>query len=153
MIPIASTIVYTQKQFNDDILNLCDQLRHGGHDLIVGINRGGCIPAVCLSHNIKIPCSMIDFSTRDGVNIMPENLSDYFAKVSQQYKTILLVDDLVDSGVSLSKVVDVANQYCNVEVAVLLHNIDVDVGVPVYSGTKFSRETEPRYFDFWWEQY
>lgn len=152
MIPIRATIQYTQEKFNDDMANLCEMLEGNDFDLIVGINRGGCLPAVCLSHHLKIPATMIDYSTRDGVNISPQNIVDYFSKISDTYKHILLVDDLVDSGVSMTRLVSVAKAYCKqVSVATLLRNTDIDVGVPHFAGTTFSRQTEPRYFDFWWE--
>jgi len=121
-------------------------------DLIIGINRGGCIPAVCLSHELKIPTTMIDFSTRDGANVYPESIYAYFAGLSSRYRNILLVDDLIDSGVSMSLLVQTASQFCNVSIATLLHNTDVNINVDHYWGTAYSRKTEPRYFDFFWEQ-
>lgn len=138
--------------FNDDMEVLCNQVAGRDFDLIVGINRGGCIPAVCLSHHCRIPTTMVDYSTRDGYKTLPEDLVLYFMDLSVKYDNILLVDDLVDSGMSIKHLVEVAtNAGLNVSVAVLLHNTDIELDVPVYVGTKFSRQEEPRYFDFWWE--
>lgn len=146
-------IAYTQDNFNRDMTSLVDQLKYRQFDLIVGVNRGGCLPAVCLSHSLGIPATMIDFSTRDGVNIHPQSLYGYFEGLSDKYQDILIVDDLVDSGTAMKKLINTASQFCTVSVATLLHNVDVDLSVDHYWGTPYSRQIETRYFDFWWEVY
>lgn len=147
------TIAYTQADFDRDIKTIITKIGDKRFDLIVGINRGGCIPAVCLSHALKIPATMIDWSTRDGANVHPKTLYGYFEEVSDQYNNILLVDDLVDSGVSIAKVIRTAQMFCTVSIATLLYNTDVELSIDRYYGTPYSRRTEPRYFDFWWEVY
>ena len=151
-----NTIKYTQENFNTDIKRLVSKLNHQSFDLIVGINRGGCIPAVCLSHALKIPVTMIDYSTRDGVNIHPENVKSFFFEQIANYRNVLLVDDIIDSGKSAKKLIQETGCGYNRDVtfATLLYNTDVDFStVDVVWGTSFSRTTEPRYFDFWWETY
>lgn len=148
-----SNIFYDRQRFEHDIKSLVTQLNGIPFDLIIGLNRGGCLPAVCLSHALKKPATMIDWSTRDGANITPKSIQTYVADVSTDYKYVLLVDDLVDSGKSIKSLVAKFTPHCNVEVATLLHNTDVDLGVQHYYGTAYSRKAEPRYFDFWWEMY
>lgn len=147
------TILYSHEDFDRDMDILVEQLDGKVFDLIVGINRGGCLPAVCLSHALKIPCTMIDFSTRDGVNIHPVSIYGYFEGLTDHYDNILIVDDLIDSGVAMKKILSVATCFTRPTVATLLHNTDVDLGVEHYYGTAYSRKTELRYFDFWWEMY
>lgn len=148
-----NTILYTQEHFNRDIKVLINQLKDKQFDIIVGINRGGCLPAVILSHALKTPVTMIDYSTRDGVNIYPPSLYQYFDSLSGTYPSILIVDDLVDSGKAMGEVVRNARMFHTVTVATLLHNVDVNIGVEHYFGTPYSRSIETRYFDFWWEMY
>lgn len=148
-----NTIFYDKPWFDRDISHLYDQLKTKDIHLIVGINRGGCLPAVCLSHALKLPATMIDWSTRDGANVHPRSLYGYFEEISGKYKNVLIVDDLVDSGTSMKKVLQTAQLFCNVGVATLLHNTDVNLDVAHYWGSSYSRRTEPRYFDFWWEMY
>lgn len=145
------TIKYTFEDFERDMRSLVFQLDGKKYDLIVGINRGGCLPAVCLSHALKIPATMIDYSTRDGVNINPKSLFGFFADLVDRFPNILIVDDLVDGGSSMKCLLPAAKACCNVEVATLMYNTDVDIDVKHYYGTAFSRKSEPRYFDFWWE--
>lgn len=148
-----NTIKYTQENFNRDIKILIRELSGKQFDLIVGINRGGCLPAVCLSHALKIPATMIDYSTRDGANVHPRSLREYFSQLSGLYSKILIVDDLIDSGKAMTEVIQRAREFHNVAVATLLNNTDVDLGVDQYWGTSYSRKNEPRFFDFWWEEY
>lgn len=148
---LNNTILYNQDDFERDMKALVQQLKDKEIDLIIGLNRGGCLPAVCLSHALKKPATMIDWSTRDGANITPKSIYSYIIDVSAKYKNILIVDDLIDSGKSMKDLLYIITMYCNTTVATLLHNTDVELGVPHYSGTKFSRKDEPRYFDFWWE--
>lgn len=148
-----NTIKYDKDWFDRDIKSLIEQLKGQQFDLIVGVNRGGCLPAVVLSHALKIPVTMIDYSTRDGVNISPKSLYRYFEDLSEEIGDILIVDDLVDSGKSLLEVVKHARMFHHVEVATLLHNYDVKLPVDHYYGTVFSRKEDKRYFDFWWEEY
>lgn len=147
------TILYTQEQFNQDMETLIRKIDQRRFNLIVGINRGGCLPAVCLSHSLKVPATMIDYSTRDGANVHPTSLDAYFEEIAKTYKSILLVDDLIDSGKSMEQLVRVSSAHCDVSVATLLHNTDLTLSVDHYWGTAYSRTSEPRYFDFWWEMY
>ena len=150
---MGETIVYTHEDFNRDMGRLVSQLKDKEFDLIIGLNRGGCLPAVCLSHALKKPATMIDWSTRDGANIHPKSINSYIAEVSSTYKNILIADDLIDSGRSMKALLYCVKPYFNVTVATLLHNTDVDLGVDHYYGTAYSRSVEERYFDFWWELY
>lgn len=147
------TILYTQEQFNQDIVTLVKKIDQRRFNLIVGINRGGCLPAVCLSHSLHVPATMIDYSTRDGANIHPQSLDAYFEEIGVTHKSILLVDDLIDSGKSMTQLIRIASNHCDVSVATLLHNTDITLSVDHYWGTAYSRTDEPRYFDFWWEMY
>ena len=49
------------------LIQIEDQMVHSNWmpSLIIGINRGGCIPGVYLSHRLKIPHEVIDIRLRD----------------------------------------------------------------------------------------
>ena len=64
-------------------------------DLIVGLTRGGLVPAVMLSHMLDKPMQALNWSTRDHV----ENCSDAAtAEDAVNGIKILIVDDICDSG-------------------------------------------------------
>lgn len=150
---MTDTIVYSFRDFEHDVDELIAQLEDVEFDLIVGINRGGCIPAVVLSHALKTPCVQLNHSTRDG--FMQGELSNFMTSI-KQYNRVLFVDDIIDGGSSMKEIISVAEyylQYC--AVATLLYNIDTQFRnyADHYYGTAFSRKQETRYFDFWWELY
>jgi len=68
-------------------------------DYIVGITRGGLVPAVLLSHYLNVPCETLKVSLRDGSECesnlwMAEDAFGHHAPP----KKILIVDDINDSG-------------------------------------------------------
>lgn len=146
-------IKYDKDWFDRDIKSLVKQLKPLQFDIIVGVNRGGCVPAVILSHALKVPVTMIDYSTRDGANIHPKSLYRYFEDLSEEFTDVLIVDDLVDSGKCIQEILTSARLFTCVSVATLLYNTDVKLPVNHYCGTMYSRKEDSRYFDFWWEEY
>lgn len=65
------------------------------YDGIVGLSRGGLIPAIILSHKLGLPVKPLTYSSKQGQgdkhhdNIIPEWFSE---------GRWLVVDDIVDSG-------------------------------------------------------
>jgi hypoxanthine phosphoribosyltransferase len=88
-------------------------------DYVVGITRGGLLPAKMISHYLKVPMYTLDVSLRDNVQEGPEsNLwmpCDAFGAVDPEdvkltksrwdvskRKKILIVEDINDSGETLN---------------------------------------------------
>jgi hypoxanthine phosphoribosyltransferase len=69
-------------------------------DEIIGISRGGLVPAVMLSHILDKPLRVINYSTRDK---MVEGSSAF--KWASNKKRYLLVDDIYDTGLTISTIV------------------------------------------------
>ena len=89
-----------------DVLSMVKQLEYDVSkwrpDIIVGIARGGCVPALHLSHALDRPLELITWQTRDG------NETTYSGPIEeaiQQGKTVVFVDDINDSGRTLNEVV------------------------------------------------
>ena len=72
-------------------------------EIILSINRGGCIPGIYLSHKIEIPHKVIDIQLRDSL-VSPNFsvLNDCLSK----YQKLLIVDDINDSGNTLKLIKD-----------------------------------------------
>ncbi|NBP56111.1 hypothetical protein EBU71_06170 [bacterium] len=98
-------------------------------DYVVGITRGGLIPAVMISHYFGVPCETLKVSLRDGsdcesnlwmaedalgypknertvedendIGSILEAASDLLEK-SAPYKNILIVDDINDTGATFN---------------------------------------------------
>lgn len=69
-------------------------------DLIVGLSRGGLVPAVHLSHMFDVPMLPLVWSTRDHVMKDKNVLYDLIDRIHHEEK-VLIVDDIFDSGKTL----------------------------------------------------
>lgn len=83
-------------------------------DVIIGLARGGLLPATIMSHYLDIPLIAISYSSKSGKgdnkhhnNYLPE--IDVISKNNPvvfeiKHPTICLIDDIADSGKSLYEV-------------------------------------------------
>ena len=70
---------------------------------VVGIYRGSLGMAVHVSNLNNVPMSMIGFQTRDGEDKEPYWIHNL---IDENTKTVLVVDDIFDTGHTMKKVVD-----------------------------------------------
>jgi hypoxanthine phosphoribosyltransferase len=96
-------------------------------DLVVGISRGGVIPALFMSHSWNIPLDVIVTSSYTKENKQsklkigkPSYLC--FSDVTKESK-ILIVDELVDSGKTMKAVVNLYKKkgFKNIRTCVLFY--------------------------------
>ena len=141
------------ERYKEMMKKILDEVKPENYDIIVGLHRGGNIPAIHLSHKLNIPCISIDWSLRDG-NITDRSLADaniLSNLVHKDNKRVLIVDDIIDSGDSLRTLLDRANiPRLQVGIASLIYN-DEQMIVPNAYGRKISRSTHKDWFEFWWE--
>jgi hypoxanthine phosphoribosyltransferase len=156
MIDATSIIDYTHDQFVTGIESIASQIKQSGFepDLIVGIVRGGAVPAVHLSHKLKTPVQMVHWSTRDANGCesncwIPEDI--------QKGCNILLVDDIVDGGDTIRELLadwqkSIAEPLKreNIRIAAMWYNVSQDVTVDFYHRT-IDREQDSRWIVFDWE--
>lgn len=151
---------YSQTQFNDDVKFLASSIQKDSWapDYIVGLVRGGLIAATCLSHKLNCPLMPLRWSASDDFKCHSD-FDDILFQV-ELGKNILFVDDLVDSGNSLSKLfvkLEENTQIDRCRVAVLLYNNDIQLvdteskSIKAYCSTSFSRSSDTRWVQFWWE--
>lgn len=88
----------------DDVETMCDDLAQRIRcDLVVGIKRGGVVPALHLSHSLGVPMEVVTWQTRDGVTQEADNQVVKDAVLAG--KTVVFVDDINDSGLTMSEVI------------------------------------------------
>lgn len=142
---------YTYNQFVIDADSLVDQIISSGkfYDYVVGVVRGGTIPAVYLSHRLGIPMRTVSWSTFHS-DQMRESALD-IADDIQDGKNVLIVDDILDSGRTMKELLeDWGCDRDKVGIACLIYNKDQAIK-PDYYGTLISRETYSDWVHFWWE--
>jgi xanthine phosphoribosyltransferase len=119
---------------------------------LVGIGRGGLVPAAYLSHRTGLPMLSVDHSSGDH-GFGAELLDKLAAKIGAGAR-ILIVDDINDSGATINylraaieaKVADPDG----LRVAVLVHNVRSDARAE-YHGSEIDRDRDKRWFVFPWE--
>ena len=88
---------YTYEQIHQLTIKAGENIlnEHIDYDYIVGVLRGGLVPATILSHYTGIPLDIIKWSTRD----FTQNVVNHeIAKLLNEGVNIVLVDDINDSG-------------------------------------------------------
>lgn len=89
-------------QADDLIKDIASHYKYDKITRIIGISRGGLIPAVRLSHLLNIPMETLNWQTRDGEK------KQYFKLLNiakyEDISTTLFVDDICDSGATLEEI-------------------------------------------------
>src|SRR4028119_477493 len=86
------------ERFLDEVETLARQIEADGWkpDFLVGIGRGGLVPAAYLSHRTGLPLLTVDHRT--GEHGFGDELLDKLAAKIRDGRRILIVDDINDSG-------------------------------------------------------
>lgn len=143
-----------QTQFIDDVRALSELLCNDDWqpDFIVGIGRGGLVPAVFLSHATGIALLSVDHSSK-----VPTFGDELLAKLADKTKAgirLLIVDDINDSGKTLRYLkhafLAAGGSAAHLRVAVLIDNIR-SIETVDYRARTIDRQLEPRWFVFPWE--
>tara|TARA_B100001250_G_scaffold201753_1_gene172940 strand:- start:99 stop:551 length:453 start_codon:yes stop_codon:yes gene_type:complete len=143
---------YAIDEMHVAIIRIIEQMNDSNWvpEIILSINRGGCIPGIYLSHKIEIPHKVIDIQLRDS-SVSPNFsvLNDCLAK----YKKLLIVDDINDSGNTLKLIKDhsVKNE-SEIRFAALINNIKSKIKID-YQGQLIDKSKNPVWIVFPWEKW
>jgi xanthine phosphoribosyltransferase len=134
-------------------------------DYVVGLTRGGLLPAVMVSHYLNIPMQSLDVSLRDGGECT-SNLG--MAEDAFEGKNILVVDDINDQGSTLNWIMNDWPSGCfpdnerwehiwgnNVRFAVIVDNLSSQCSVGMnYWGMEVNKAENDVWIEFpyeeWW---
>ena len=176
-------IHYTWNDINSQVAELAHQLNSSTWrpDYIVGITRGGIIPAVMLSHYLRCQMYTLDVRLRDsnGEHGLESNAwmaEDAFGYVDDQKtfknrwdpairKNILIVDDINDTGATFDWIKKDWQSLClpnegswdtvwgkNVRFAVLTNNLASPVTVE-YAATEVNKAEKDCWLVYSWEEW
>ena len=144
---------YSWSDFDKDIDTISNQLinTHWTPDYIVGVKRGGLIPAIKLSHILNKPLIMMSCQLRDSQD---NEVRLYEVEEISKDKKILVVDDICDSGITLSQIIlkFYANGFGidNMKICSLIFNTAQKFLVD-YSGRNIDRTQDDSWIVFPWE--
>ena len=160
MSEVPSVIIYSQNDFLEGIDDIVKQIEQSEFepDLIVGIVRGGSVPAVYLSHRLKIPVQMVHWNTRDSSKWGNES-NCWIPEQMMGGLKVLLVDDIVDGGDTIRELLadwqtSVAGMgqlpVDNIRISSMIYNTAQSVRPHFYHQT-IDREQDQRWIVFHWE--
>ena len=100
-------IYYSWQDVEHQVHEILRQITNSGWrpDYVVGLTRGGLVPANLISQYLAVPMECLKVSLRDDTSQSESNLwmaEDAFGHDMEQPKNILIVDDINDSGATLN---------------------------------------------------
>ena len=150
-------------------------------DYVVGITRGGLLPALLISQYFTVPMNTIRVSLRDHLETecnawMPEDAFGYVSSKEQlitksrwdisKRKNILIVDDINDSGATIEWIKKDWQSSClpdektwetiwnkNVKFAVLVNNEASNFKDIDYTSMSINKAEEDSWIEFPWENW
>ena len=135
---------------------------------IVGVTRGGLLPAVMISHYLNIPCQTLKVSLRDGSDDDCES-NLWMAEDAFCGKNILIIDDINDQGSTINWIMKDWASGCNprsgmwdsiwgnnVRFAVIVDNLASKANVKMnYVGMEINKAESDVWVNFpyegWWK--
>lgn len=133
---------------------LSRKLREGDWmpEVIIGVGRGGLVPAVYISHQLELPMLSIDHSSK--VPGFADELLAKVATMSAEGRRLLFVDDINDSGGTIQYIRDRLDEggcsQDNLRFAVVINNKGSKVEVDLWADM-IDRAEDKRWFVFPWE--
>lgn len=121
-------------------------------DFIIGIGRGGLVPAVYLSHATGLPTLSVDYSSQ--VKDFADEPLVKLAKRTQAGERLLFLDDINDSGRTITHLrralAEAGAQGGAVRFAMLIDNVSSAERID-YSARTIDRKVTKDWFVFPWE--
>ena len=119
-------------------------------EVIISINRGGCIPGIYLSHYLDKPHEVINIELRDS-NVEPDLIS--IKEKIKQFKSALIIDDINDSGNTIGVIKDLSKHLStNIHFAVLINKSESKSKVEYY-GKMVNNKLLDNWYVFPWENW
>jgi hypoxanthine phosphoribosyltransferase len=134
-------------------------------DYVVGLTRGGLVPANLISQYLEVPMHTLKVSLRDEKDDCESNL--WMAEDASQGTNILIVDDINDTGTTLDWIAEDWKSSAHprsaiwkeiwgtsVRVAVLVDNDTSHTTMPIsYWSMDINKEAVPQWIVFPWEDW
>ena len=133
-------VYVTDSNVKDYVLEIIRQMNLDGFrpDIVVGLVRGGAVPANYISQFLKIPCYMVNKGVEEVAKI--DNVTN-----------VLVIDDINDSGKALTEINNMLFEFDgDVKYATLLSNEGSSFTVD-YAGKYVNKIEDPCWYVYPWE--
>jgi xanthine phosphoribosyltransferase len=144
-------VFYSWSDFDNDIDILANYINTNQWipDYIVGVKRGGLVPAIKLSHVFNKPLIMMSCQLRDNKD---KEVRLYEVEQLPKDKNVLIVDDICDSGATFKTIIDrlLVEGFSNIKTCSLIYNFAQDFRVD-YCAREIDRFHDTRWIVFPWE--
>jgi xanthine phosphoribosyltransferase len=157
-------------EFQGLVAKICREIANSNWrpDYVVGITRGGLLPAVMISQYFNIPCETLKVSLRDHGGENPTESNLWMAEDAFEGKKILVVDDINDTGATINWILGDWPSGCfpthenwenifgnNVRFATVFDNLASNANVKMtYVGEEINKAERDIWIDFpfedWW---
>jgi hypoxanthine phosphoribosyltransferase len=132
---------------------------------VVGLTRGGLIPATMISHYFEVPMHTLEIKLRDHATTPESN--KWMAQDALDGKKILIVDDINDTGDTLAWIKQdwnnsgkvftdgksEINWEANLRFAVLIENESSKFGDVDYVSKSINKNENPQWIVYPWEEW
>lgn len=178
-------LIINDRDYKNLVSKICHDITISGWrpDYVVGITRGGLLPAIMISHYFNIRCETLKVSLRDGseqesnlwmaedaLGYVPEEIraeNGGFHHLEKYKKNILIVDDINDSGATLNWILKDWPSGCfpdipewkqvwnsNVRFATIVDNLASKCEVPIdYVGMEVNKAEKDVWIEFPYEDW
>lgn len=159
-------VYYTWHDIQSQTQEILRQIHNDGWrpDYVVGLTRGGLLPANLISQYLDVPMHALKVSLRDDDQC---ETNCWMAEDAYQGCNLLIIDDINDSGATLNWIrQDWQGSSCpedscwasvwgdNVRIAVLVDNQSSDCELPIsYSSVEVNKLEDPQWIIFPWEDW
>ena len=160
-------LYYTWQDVERQTQEILRQIQSDGWrpDYVVGLTRGGLVPANLISQYLEVPMHTLRVSLRDDNDQPESNL--WMAEDAYKRKKILIVDDINDSGATLNWIKNDWEDSClpesdrwfkawgdNIRIAVLVDNEASKSRLnPTYSAVDLNKAEQDCWIVFPWEDW
>lgn len=155
------------KKFKKLVHDICRQIEASGWkpDYIVGVTRGGVMPALYISHYFNIPMNTLKVALRDHSDT---ETNCWMSEDAHDGKNILIVDDINDTGATFNWIMEDWRSTClpnedkwdtkiwnhNVKFAVLVDNLSSKCNVKMdFYGMEINKAEDDVWIVYPWEEF
>jgi len=122
---------------------------------ILALSRGGLDFGLKLSHYFDTAIVPITWQLRDHGERDHNRLREELKEAAKYGDSVLVVDDMIDSGATMTEIMDVTDKYedsVNIDFACAIYNLGSGCDV-TWSGRDINRIDEDQWFVFPWENW